>query len=166
MKKVILTASLVLFVIGLGACRQNKPEFVVERYYIHYYRNEYKEIQKYVMPEHRSYYELMGKMLSPLNDTAKKSKIKLKNIKCSIKGDTVAICSCSIEEDNKKHEGEQIIQLKKINNKWLVNQGKENGQFHDVNDKSEKNTYQGEPPPEENDLTTVSADENKTKEKK
>jgi hypothetical protein len=141
MKKVALIGYVVFFIIGFSSCKQAKPEFVVERYYIHFYRSEYEEIQKYVMPEHRSYYEILNKYISPPDETNKKPQIKVKDIQCNITGDTVAMCSCIVEENNQER-GEQIVQLKKVDNKWFVNQGKENGaSVNDVNDESEEDVY-------------------------
>ncbi|MDR2408340.1 MAG: hypothetical protein LBE13_09570 [Bacteroidales bacterium] len=139
MKKVTLIGYVVFFIIGFSSCKQAKPEFVVERYYIHFYRNEYEEIQKYVMPEHRSYYEILNKYITPPNEITKKPQIKVKNIKCTVTGDTVAMCSCTVEENNQERGG-QIVQLKKVNNKWFVNQGKENGaSVNDVNNENGNN---------------------------
>ncbi|MDR0602828.1 MAG: hypothetical protein LBG80_00820 [Bacteroidales bacterium] len=154
MKKVTFILYVVFFTIGFLSCKQAKPEFVVERYYIHFYRNEYEEIQRYVMPEHRAYYEILSKYISNQNEINRKHQIKVKEIKCTITGDTVAMCSCLVEENNQDRR-EQIVQLKKINNKWFVNQGKENGVYetfmNDINDENEENVQRGEPPLNEND---------------
>jgi hypothetical protein len=140
MKKVIIIiAGVVFLTVGFFACRQNRPEDVVEKYFTHFCRGEYTEVQKYVTAEHRDYYEVLEGYYSVENDTVRKSQIKVKDIKCKITADTVAICSCTVQEENRKSK-EQIIQLKKVGKEWLVNQGKENGMFIDKkNNKSDEN---------------------------
>jgi urease gamma subunit len=124
MKKITMSISVVLLAAVFFICSQdNSPEGVVEKYYTHYYRNEFKEIQEHVMPDHRSYFELLEQVVAN-SDTMKKKQIKIRDIKCDIKEDTIAICTCFIQEGNKEPQ-KQIIQLKKFEKKWLVNQGKE-----------------------------------------
>ncbi len=128
MKKIALVINISLLAIVFFACKQNKPEPVVEKYYTHFYRAEFEEIKNYVMEEHRSYYELLKQLVSSENDTTQKPEIKVTDIKCDIKGDTVAICSCFVQEGDQEGK-EQVVQLKKVNKHWLVNQGKEGNAF-------------------------------------
>jgi hypothetical protein len=123
MKKIILITSAVILIVVFFACTQNRPEPVVEKYYTHYYRNEFKEIQEYVMPEHCSYFKLLDQFYEG-NDTLKKTKVKITDVKCDITGDSVAICTCLVQEEDKEPQ-KQIVQLKKLDKKWLINQGKE-----------------------------------------
>lgn len=122
MRKVTLIVSAILLVIGFFACKQSRPEPVVERFYTHFYRSEFEEIQRYVMSEHQPYYEVLHQFA--LEDTTRKPHVKISDIKCEITGDTIAICSCLIQEGNQEPES-QIIQLKMVNKEWLVNKGKE-----------------------------------------
>ncbi len=111
----------------LVSCK-NKPETVVEKYYTHFYKAEYKEAIKYVVKEQQGLCELLD---SHIPETKKaemaKAEVSVKNIKCEIQDDTTAICTCEImTKTNGKEEkmGEQV-KLKKIDNKWYINQGKE-----------------------------------------
>ncbi|MDR1458843.1 MAG: hypothetical protein LBI60_01320 [Bacteroidales bacterium] len=160
MKKIALVISVMLLVFGFLACKQNKPEPVVEKFYTHFYRSEFGEIQKYVMPEHRSYYELLNQYLSSTEDTARKPQIKISDIKCKITDDTIAVCSCLIlAEDHDTTRSQQIIQLKKVDKEWLINQGKEgNNPF--VSNESEEDRKVPDPKKESSEM--LSADGEKT----
>ena len=139
MKKLAVITKVILLAAVLVACKQNKPEPVVEKYFTHFYRAEFDEITNYVMEEHRSYYELLKQLASSANDNQEKPVIKVTNIKCDIIGDTVANCTCYVQDGDKdqdQEDREQSIQLKKVNKKWLVNQGKEGNMFY-PNDESE-----------------------------
>jgi len=124
MKKVALITSVILLAIVSIACKQNKPEPVVEKYYTHFYRGEFEEIQNCVMEEHRSYYALL-KQLSAGEKSEEKPEVKVTDIKCEITGDTVAVCSCLVKIG--EESAAQTVQLKKVKKDWLVNQGKEGG---------------------------------------
>jgi len=124
MKKVALVTSVILLAIVSIACKQNKPEPVVEKYYTHFYRAEFDEIQNYVTEEHRSYYALL-KQFSAEAKGEEKPEVKITDIKCEIQSDTVAMCTCLVKVGEESME--QAVQLKKVKKAWLVNQGKEGG---------------------------------------
>jgi hypothetical protein len=136
MKKVALITNVILLAIVSIACKQNKPEPVVEKYYTHFYRGEFEKIQNYVMEEHYSYYALL-KQLSAGEKSEDKDKpeVKVTDIKCEITGDTVAVCSCLVKigEESQK----QTVQLKKVKKAWLVNQGKEGDGFFSPQEEDE-----------------------------
>ncbi|MDR1181841.1 MAG: hypothetical protein LBL13_07665 [Bacteroidales bacterium] len=161
MRKVTLIASGILFVIGFWACKESRPEPVVEKYFTHFYKSEFVEIQKYVMPEHRSYYELLSDNKDLLQDTSssgdstKRTPVKISKIECDITGDTVAICSCLIQYgENTKG---QVIQLKKVKKEWLVNQGKEGGRSFMNDNNGEENRM---PPAEVSETVPSDGEEN------
>jgi len=131
MRKIALITNIILLAIVFVACKQNGPEPVVEKYYTHFYRAEFDEIKSCVMEEHRSYYELLRQVASSSTETAEKPKVKVTNVKCDIVGDTVANCTCLVQEGEDVESKEQALQLKKVGNKWLVNQGKEGNGFPD-----------------------------------
>jgi len=124
MKRIAVFTSVIVLAIVFVACKQNKPEPVVEKFYTHLGRGEFKEIKEYVMEEHRSYYELLESLVaSQGGDTEEKPQVKVTDIKCEIQDD-VATCSCLVQIGDKTPE-EQMLQLKKVDKNWLVNQGKE-----------------------------------------
>ena len=128
MKRIALVTSVVLVAIVSVACKQNKPEPVVEKYFTHFYRAEFEAIQNYVTEEHRSYYEILRQLTAESVEV--QPQVKVSDIKCEIQSDTVAVCSCLVAVDAEGMEGmstEQTVQLKKVNKTWLVNQGKEGG---------------------------------------
>jgi hypothetical protein len=118
----LFIAGVVLVTIVLAACNRNKPELVVEKYYTLFYKSEFGEIQKYVLEEHRPFYELLRSLSE--NETSRKTEIKITDIQCEITGDTIAVCSCFIQEGDQEGKKE-VLQLKKVDKVWLVNQGKE-----------------------------------------
>ena len=117
MKKIIVITSVVfLAVVGIS-CTQNKPEPVVEKYYTHFYRGEFDEIQNYVMEEQRPFYDFLQKLFA--DDTEEKPHVKVTDIKCKIDSDTAAACTCTVDVAGEILE--QTIQLAKVKNDWLVN---------------------------------------------
>jgi hypothetical protein len=124
MKKVALITNVILLAIVFLACKQNKPEPVVEKYYTHFIRGEFKEVKECVMEEHHSYYDLLEQLIASQEMKEEKPTVKVTNTKCEIEGDTVAVCSCMVQVDDQEPK-EQVLQLKKVNKVWLVNQGKE-----------------------------------------
>lgn len=128
MRKITLIANIILLAIVFVACKQNGPEPIVEKYYTHFYRAEFDEIKNCVMEEHRSYYELLRQVASSADDNTEKPIIKVTDIKCDIIGDTIANCTCLVQEGDIESK-QQAIQLKKVNKAWLVNQGKEGNMF-------------------------------------
>lgn len=125
MKKLIIIINVILLSSLFIACKQNKPEPVVEKYFISFYNEDFEGIKNYVLEEHRPYYDVL-KQLAESNETVSGDKqIQVKDINCEIAGDTIANCFCMIVESSEKEPREQNIQLKKVNNEWLVDQGKE-----------------------------------------
>lgn len=142
MKKIALITNVVLLAIVVVACKQSKPEPVVEKYLTHLGRGEFKEIKAYVMEEHHSYYDLLEQMSAGQSNTGEKPQVKVTDIKCDIQGDTVAICSCLMQIGDQSAD-EQVLQLKKVKTKWLVDQGKETNLF------SAEEAPENEPLPDE-----------------
>jgi hypothetical protein len=126
MKKVTVIIVLVLFSSVFVTCNRNRPESVVEKYVLSFCNEDFEGIKNYVLPEHHSRYDFMQSIVNEdkKGDKAKKSQVQVKDIRCDIVGDTIAHCSCVIEESNGERKEEYLL-LKKINNEWLVDQGKE-----------------------------------------
>lgn len=124
MKKLITIINVILLSSMFVACKQNSPEPVVEKYFISFYNEDFEGIKAYVLEEHRPYYDLL-KQLSQSEETVSDKQIQVKDIDCEITGDTIANCSCMIVESSEKEPRKQNIQVKKVNNEWLVDQGKE-----------------------------------------
>ena len=124
MKKLIIIINVILFGSIFIACKQNRPEPVVEKYFISFYNEDFEGVKNYVLEEHRPYYDLLKQLVSA-NDSLSNKEIQVKDINCDITGDTLAICSCIILENNEKEPRKQTVQLKKVDEKWLVDQGKE-----------------------------------------
>lgn len=120
----ILIAAIGFLMVSCG----DKPETVVEKYYTHFYKAEYKEANKYVVKEKQGLCELLNNYI-PETEKSKlaKSEVTVKNIKCKVEDDTTATCSCEIvtKVEGEVKKSEENIKLKKVDNKWLVNQGKE-----------------------------------------
>ena len=135
MKRIALITKIVLLAAVLVACNKNRPEPVVEKYFTHYFRAEYDEIRDCVMEEHRSYYEILKQIALSSNDNPEKANVKVTDIKCDIIGDTVANCTCMVDADGESRE--QAVQLKKVDKKWLVNQGKEGNMFYPNEEENE-----------------------------
>ena len=129
MKKLALITKIILLATVFVACKQNNPEPIVEKYYTHFYRAEFDEIGEYVMEEHRPYYELLKQVASSSNETPEKTQIKVTDIKCDIIGDSVANCTCLVQDGDQESKKE-AVQLKKVDKKWLINQGKEGNMFY------------------------------------
>ena len=124
MKKLIIIISIILLSSLFIACKQNKPEPIVEKYFVSFYNEDFEGIKNYVLEEHRPYYDLL-KQLAVTDETVSNKQIQVKDIDCEVTGDTIANCSCMIVEGSEKEPKKQNIQLKKVNNEWLVDQGKE-----------------------------------------
>ena len=126
MKKVSLITSVVLAAIVCFACKSSSgPEAVVEKYFTHLGQGEFKEVKEYVLAEHHAYYDLLAQLMSAQESTEEMPKVKVTDIKCEITDD-VAVCSCMVQA-GEENPAEQTLQLKKVDKKWLVNQGKEGG---------------------------------------
>ena len=136
MKKVALITNVVLLAVVFLACKQSKPEPVVEKYYTHIARGEFKEVKECVMEEHHSYYDLLEQLVASQEMAGEKPQVKVTDTKCEITGDTVAVCSCMVQIDDQESK-EQMLQLKKVNKIWLVNQGKE-GNMPSSNNEAEE----------------------------
>jgi len=142
MRKVALITSVVLLAVVFIACKQTKgPEAIVEKYYTHFYRAEFKEVKEYVMEEHRSYYDLMESLVASQGNTEEKPEVKVTDIKCEIQDD-VATCTCNVQAGEEVQA--QTLSLKKVNNKWLVNQGKEGGFGGESDDSGEEEAEEAE----------------------
>jgi hypothetical protein len=124
MKKLIVIINVILLSSLFIACKQNRPEPVVEKYFVSFYNEDFEGIKNYVLEEHRPYYDVL-KSLAVTDETVSDKQIQVQDIDCVITGDTLANCSCTVVEGSEKEPRKQNIQLKKVNNEWLVDQGKE-----------------------------------------
>lgn len=125
MKKWIIIVNIILLSSLFIACKQNRPEPVVEKYFVSFYNEDFEGIKNYVLEEHRPYYDLLKQLAVTDEATTSNKQIQVKDIDCEITGDTIANCSCIIVESSEKEPKNQNILLKKVNNEWLVDQGKE-----------------------------------------
>ena len=137
MKKLVVIINVILLSSVFVACKQNTPEPVVEKYFVSFYNEDFEGIKAYVLEEHRPYYDLL-KQLSASDETVANKQIQVKDIDCEITGDTIANCSCMIVEGSEKEPRKQNIQLKKVNDEWLVDQGKEAMTPSEENDSQEQ----------------------------
>lgn len=130
MKTKLFTVAFAAISILFVSCG-NKPEHVVGKYLTHFYKAEYKEANEYVAKDKRGLCELLDTYMPETEkEKAAKNKVSVTNIKCEIKDDTTAICSCQVavqsnSKDAKENESVEQIKLKKIKGKWYINQGKE-----------------------------------------
>lgn len=130
MKKIIV---LVLGVVAftMVSCDKNTPEEAVKEYYTHYFKGEFDQIQECVLEEHRVYYQILQGFVSEEDkQNAANLKVDIKDVKCEIVDDTLATCTCVIRVEDKQtsevEENKEVIDLKKVGKKWLVDFGKEN----------------------------------------
>lgn len=132
MKKYIIIAfAFVAFT--MVSCDKNKPEEVVEQYFTYFYQGEFDKIQEIVLEEHREYYHLLNDFMKQKGEnenTTLNIDVKVSDIQCNSENDTLTICECMVSvldttisetAETEKH----VLQLKKVDRVWLVDQGKE-----------------------------------------
>jgi len=134
MRKTTLAISLILIAFAFTACKPSGPEAVVEKYYTHFTKGEFDEAKKYVLEEHHSYYDFLKQLSAAAPDSIKAKEVKVTDIKCEITDET-AVCTCMVKEGDQDPQ-EQTLQLKKVNDTWFVNQGKEGGMPTEGDDQS------------------------------
>ena len=128
MKKILLfTAVIALLCV---ACKKNaSPEEVVKSFYECYFNNDFENIQKYVTPEKKEYYQTIQKILTQTNgEGLEKIKVEDENIQLEYNEDkTIAVCTCDLvrNENNESIVEQGSLTLKKIDNQWFVDTGKE-----------------------------------------
>ncbi len=159
--KLMLFVSAALVLI-LTSC-SNKPEVIVEKYYTHLSKGEFDEAKKYVAKEHQSWCDLLNSF-TPEEDKANLSQldVKVKNIKCEIKDDTTAVCTCEIITKLKEEEekiSKETVKLKKVDRKWYVNQGKEGLMGNDSSDDDDDDVV---PTSNEDEILNTTIEETET----
>ena len=125
MRKATLAISIILVVFAFTSCKQSGPEAIVEKYFTHFTKGEFDEAKKYVLEEHHSYYDFLKQLSAAAPDSVKAKDVKVTDVKCEITNET-AVCTCLVKEGEQDAQ-EQTVQLKKVDNDWFVNQGKEGG---------------------------------------
>ncbi len=127
MKKILLFTAFV----GLlcFACKKSEtPEQVVKNYYECYFNYDFEKIQEYVTPEKREYYKKIQEVINQNATDLESPKVEITNIQCKYNEDSsVAICNCDIirEDNNNKEVEKSGLTLKRVDDKWLVDMGKE-----------------------------------------
>jgi hypothetical protein len=129
MKKTALITNIILLIFVCFSCKRNTPDTVIEKYYTHFCRGEFKEIKDYVVEEQYAFYD----KISEIYIVEDKPQVKVTKVKCDITGDTLSVCSCLLQVGDDEPK-EQLLTLKKIDNKWLVYQGKEANMFSSEED--------------------------------
>ena len=128
MKKILLFTAVIALV--CVSCKKTaSPEEVVKSYYECYFNNDFENIQKYVTPEKKEYYQTIQKILSQTNgEGLEKIKVEVDNIQLEYNEDkTIAVCTCDLvrNENNESIVEQGSLTLKKVDNQWLVDTGKD-----------------------------------------
>jgi hypothetical protein len=126
MKKLTIIVVLMFFSSMFVTCDHDRPERVVEKYVLSFCNKDFEGIKNYVLPEHYSYYDILKDRADEMKkeEGIKKTQVQVKDIRCDIAADTTAYCSCVIVESNGERKEEYLL-LRKVNNEWFVDQGKE-----------------------------------------
>ncbi len=118
MKKNLLNLVVVfLAVFALNACKStDTPEAVAEKYLKHVANQEWAEAKKLGTESTQN----MLDMISGFGGEAQKVDVKIEDMNCNVEGDEA---ECTYKENGE----EGIINLVKVDGKWLVDQKKEMG---------------------------------------
>jgi len=128
MKNLALAMGVLWSVVFFSSCAQKGPEEVVKKFYTHLCKGEFDKIQDCVSDEHYSYWGYYN-VSQTAEEKKKKSeeKIEISDVRCTIMG-AEATCSCLLKIGDEPFQKE-VIKLKKVGNKWLVDQGEEEEYF-------------------------------------
>ncbi|MCL2131873.1 MAG: DUF4878 domain-containing protein [Lentimicrobiaceae bacterium] len=124
MKRLIVAVG-VVGVVLFSSCANKGPEEVTKTYYTLLCKGEYDKLKDIVLEEHRTVYGLMSEIQKSEGKKENiKEKVEVFNVECKIVDDE-AICSCLVKVGYKEPQRE-VLKLKKVDKKWLVDYGKEN----------------------------------------
>ncbi len=126
MKKVLSLVLVFVAVVSFNSCKKsNTPEAVAEAYLTHIAKMEFDKAKELVTEESKGTIDFLAQMSGMAGDEAKKAaeqKVEIKDMKCEVKDDK-AVCNCKVKTGDK--EEAETLNLVKQNDKWLVEQKKE-----------------------------------------
>lgn len=126
MKKVLSLVLVFVAVVSFNSCKKsNTPEAVAEAYLTHIAKMEFDKAKELVTEESKETIDFLAQMSGMAGDEAKKAaeqKVEIKDMKCEVKDDK-AVCNCKEKKGDK--EEAKTLNLVKQNDKWLVEQKKE-----------------------------------------
>jgi hypothetical protein len=124
MKNSLKFAALILVAVIAVACSGNGgPEGSAKSYLEAYNAKEFDKAKEFATEDTKGMLDFMkniAAMGGEKKDPTEKKEVK--NIKCTVEGDSTAICTYCCNEQG----AEDKISLKKVGDKWLVHQPKEN----------------------------------------
>jgi hypothetical protein len=124
MKNSLKYAALVLVAVIAVACSgSGGPEGSAKSYLEAYNAKDFDKAKEFATEDTKGMLDFM-KNIAAMGGEKKEptEKKEIKNIKCNVEGDSTAICTYCCNEQG----SEDKISLKKVADKWLVHQPKEN----------------------------------------
>jgi len=129
MKNAFKFAVLSLVAVFVFSCSGGSgPEKVAQSYLDAFYAEDYEKAKEFSTEETKGFLDFM-KNISAMSGEKKeetKEKKEIKDLKCTIEGDTAAVCTYMIDDKATNAAKEEKLNLRKSGDKWLVNQPKEN----------------------------------------
>ena len=129
MKNALKFAALSLVAVFVFACSGGSgPEKVAQSYLDAFYAEDYEKAKEFSTEETKGFLDFM-KNISAMSGEKKeetKEKKAIKDLKCTVEGDTTAVCTYMIDDKATNAAKEEKLNLRKAGDKWLVNQPKEN----------------------------------------
>jgi hypothetical protein len=126
MKNTLKLAAIALVAVFVYACSGNStPETNAKAYLDAINAEDFDKAKEFCTKETGGMLDMMKSLTASMGAAgkdAKKEKIEIKDLKCTVSGDTTAVCKyCCTKEGQ---EGE--LKMKKEGDKWLAHQPKEN----------------------------------------
>lgn len=123
MKKVLSLVLVFVAVVSFNSCKKaNSPEAVAEAYLTHIAKMEFDKAKELVTEDSKGTIDFLAQMAGDEAKKAAEQKVEIKDMKCDVKDDK-AVCNCKVKTGDK--EEAESLNLVKVNDKWLVEQKKE-----------------------------------------
>ncbi len=120
MKNGLLKAGSILIVSLLVACAGNSPKSVAENFLKAMNKLDFEGAKKYGTDDTNKMLDMLSGFAKMMPDSAKKENVKIEMTSEKVEGDKA---TCTYKEEGK--EGEQTINLVKVDGKWKVAMSKD-----------------------------------------
>jgi hypothetical protein len=121
--KLVAVALIAVFVYACGG--KDTPEKNAKAYLDAMNGEDFDKAKEFCTKETGSMLDMMKSLtasMGAVNKDAKKEKVEIKDLKCTVSGDTTAVCTYCCTKEGKPGE----LKMKKEGDKWLAHQPKEN----------------------------------------
>jgi hypothetical protein len=126
MKNTLKLAAIALVAVFVYACSGGStPETNAKAYLDAMNAEDFDKAKEFCTKETGGMLDMMKSLTASMgaaNKDAKKEKVEIKDLKCTVSGDTTAVCTYCCTKEGQPGE----LKMKKEGDKWLAHQPKEN----------------------------------------